>query len=100
MKNFKDFNIQPVNDHFIGDKLKISKVLNQEIVVHNYKINESKFEKPNNKNYLKMQVEFKGEKHVLFTGSKILTKMIEQIKAEDLPFSTTITKEGESFKFN
>ncbi len=100
MKKFKDFNIQPKRDHFIGDKIKMLKVLNQEIVVHNFKVNKSKFENSNSDKCLHIQIEVKGDKYVLFTGSKVLAETIEQVPEGDFPFVTTITKEGESFQFN
>lgn len=44
MKNFKDLNIQPsATQSFTGDKVKMHKVLNREIVVHDFKIEPSKF---------------------------------------------------------
>jgi hypothetical protein len=100
MKKFSDLNIKPKHDLFVGDKIKMLKVLNQEIIVHAYKIKESKFQKENFEKCLQIQIEFKGEKHVLFTGSKVLAETIQQVKQENLPFITTITKEGETFQFN
>jgi len=47
-----------------------------------------------------MQIELKGEKYVLFTGSKLLAETIQQIPEEAFPFKTVITKEGEAFQFN
>ena len=100
MKSFKDFGIKPKTNMFIGDKIKISKVLNQDIIIHKYKINKSKFENTNSGKCLQLQIELKGEKYVLFTGSKVLAETIQQVPQEELPFQTTITKEGEVFQFN
>lgn len=100
MINFSDLGIKPKNDLFVGDKIKMMKIINKEIIVHNYKINESKFENSNSGKCLNMQIEINGERHVLFTGSKVLTEMIQQVSKEDLPFRTTITREGETFQFN
>lgn len=100
MKKFSDFKIEPKRDHFVGDKIKMLKVLNQEIIVHGYRLNKSKYENTNSGKCLHIQIELKGEKHVLFTGSKILAETIEQVPKENFPFTTTITKEGESFQFN
>ena len=100
MKQFKDLGIKPRKSLFIGDKIKISKLLNQEIIVHNYKIDKSKFSESNSDICLKLQVELKSEKYVLFTGSKFLSETIQQIPEEALPFQTVITKEGEAFQFN
>lgn len=96
MKEFKDLGITPTVDHFIGEKIKISKVLNQRIVIERYEINDSKY---TNK-VLKLQIKYKDESRVIFTGSKVLMNIIEQINKEDFPFSTTIIKNGESLEFS
>jgi len=100
MKKFSDFGIKPTFNYFVGDKIKITKVLNQEIIIHQFKLKDSKFENSNSEKCLNIQIELKGEKYVLFTGSKILAETIQQVPEEDFPFETTITKEGESFQFN
>ena len=100
MNQFKDFNIKPKSNRFVGDKIKMLKVLNQEIIVHNYKLNDSKFKNSNSEKCLHIQIELKGEKFVLFTGSKVLAETIQQVPEENMPFVTTITKEGETFQFN
>lgn len=100
MRSFSDFNIKPKRGRFVGDKIKIMKVLNQALVVHDFKLDKSKFQNSNSDRCLCLQIEFKGEKHVLFTGSKVLAEMIQQVPRENLPFKTTITKEGETFQFN
>lgn len=100
MRSFSDFNIQTRSDRFIGDKIKMLKVLNQEIIVHNFKVDKSKFDNSSSDKCLSLQIEIKGDKYVLFTGSKILTETIQQIPKEELPFKTVISKEGETFQFN
>lgn len=96
MKEFKDLGITPTVDHFIGEKIKISKVLNQRIVIEKYEINDSKY---TNK-VLKLQIKYKDENRVIFTGSRVLMNLIEQTSKEDFPFSTTIIKNGESLEFS
>lgn len=100
MKKFSDFGIKAKSNRFVGDKIKMMKVLNQEIIVHAYRINKSKFENSSSDKCLHLQIEHKGEKHVLFTGSKILAETIQQVPEDSFPFATTITKEGETFQFN
>ncbi len=100
MNSFSDFNIKPKRGRFVEDKIKMMKVLNQGIIVHNFKIDESKFRNSNSRRCLSLQIEFNNQMHVLFTGSKVLTEMIEQVSEDDLPFKTVITKEGETFQFN
>lgn len=100
VKNFSDFKIRPKNDHFTGDKIKMLKILNQNIIVHGFRILPSKFENSNSETVMHMQLEFKDEKHILFTGSRILADMIGQVPEDGFPFKTKIIKEGESFVFN
>lgn len=99
MKSFKDLNVKPKEStSFKGDKIKISKVFNREIIVVDYKIKESKYEKSNN-NCLWLQIILNDNYHVLFTGSDYLIETIKQIKKEDLPFKTTIVEENERYEF-
>lgn len=99
MKNFKDFSIKPKIDFFVGDKIKILKVLNREIIVHGFKIDKSKFENSNSEFVMSLQIEYMNCKRVLFTGSKILAEMIKEVPEDGFPFKSTIIKEGESFVF-
>lgn len=97
MNNFKDLKIKPIAMSFVGEKVRINKVLNSEIVVCDYKIEDSK-KKPGTK-YLTLQIERKGDKEILFTGSNILMSTIEQVPKEKFPFSTTIIQEDQRYQF-
>lgn len=99
MKKFSELGIKPPTDHLVGDKIKISKILNREIVVLNYKVDDSKFQKNKSGKCLCLQIELDSEKRVVFTGSDVLIRMIQQVKKEDVPFCCTIVKEGEHFEF-
>lgn len=97
MKDFKDLNIQPSDTQsFTGDKVKMHKVLNREIVVHAFKIEPSKF---NTGKCLHIQISLNDTKHVVFTGSNFLMEMIEKIPKDAFPFKTTIIEDNERFKF-
>lgn len=98
MNSFKEFNIKPVSVSFVGDKVRINKILNTEIIVHDYKIKDSE-KKPGTK-YLTLQISRKNEKEVVFTGSKTLMDMIEQVPKEKFPFTTTIIQEDQMFQFD
>lgn len=97
MNSFKDFGIKPKTNSFIGDKIPVDRVLNTQITVHNFKIEESK-RKPGSK-YLTLQIEKTGIKHVIFTGSTILTDMISQVPSDRFPFTATIVKESGHLEF-
>lgn len=95
MKNFKDFGLKPNINAFKGEKIKIDRILNREIIVHAFEICPSKFEGQR----LSLQIEVSEELRVLFTGSKVLMDMIKRVPTTDFPFKTTIVKENEYFEF-
>ncbi|MBY0485667.1 MAG: hypothetical protein K2P85_00515, partial [Flavobacteriaceae bacterium] len=90
MTAFKDLGIKPKLNSFVGDKIKIDKVLNQEITVFAFKI--AKSIKKENTDYLTIQIEKGDTKFVIFTGSKILMQMIQEVPEDKFPFKTTIVK--------
>lgn len=98
MKQFKDFGIKPTLQSLVGEKIKIDRILNREITVYDYRLEDSKFGK-NNSKCLYMQIGVGEEKRVVFTGSKALIETIEQVPKNEFPFVTTITKENERFEF-
>jgi len=98
MKSFKDFNIKTTSKAFEGDKVKIDRILNKEITVEDYRIENSKYEKGNGK-CLHMQIVLDSSKRVVFTGSVNLMDIIQQIPSTDFPFKTTIIRENERFQF-
>lgn len=95
MKSFKDFEITIEQKSFVGDKIKIDKVLNREITVHEFKIVDSKF----GGKRLDMQIAIGEEKRVLWTASQALMEQIQKVPAEGFPFRTKIVKENERFEF-
>lgn len=96
MKRFSDFaaDCLPLD----GSKVKIDEVLNREIAVLGYKINESRYAKSNAPRCLKLHFELDGQRHVLFTGSTILCDQIERYK-DEIPFITTIKKIDKYYSF-
>lgn len=97
MKKFKDFNIKSKNDNFSGEKIKINKILDKEIIIENYKINASKIRIGTE--YLSIKIKFLEEDRVLFSGSKNLIEMIKQVNEKDFLFLATIIKQGERLEF-
>ena len=98
MDSFKDFDIKPDVLNFTGDKIKMDRIVNVEIEVHDYKIGPSTINEGTE--CLTLQIEKKGEKHIVFTGSKILIQMIKQVPENKFPFKTTITRDNEYYEFN
>lgn len=100
MNKFSQFNIKNTIKGFEGDKIKMSKVLNREIVVHHFKIEDSKvFKEKGTGKCLQLQISLNGNKHVIFTSSSGLIEVIKQVPENGFPFITTIIEENERFKF-
>lgn len=98
MKQFKELGIKVSFPGFTGDKIKIDRLLNREITVLDYKIGPSTA-KPGT-DYLTLQFELNGEKHVTFTSGTKLIDVIKQVDKADFPFKTIIVKENESLQFS
>ena len=102
MNQFSQFNIKIESQSFEGDKIKMSKILNREIVVHHYKLEDSKvksFQEKGSGKCLHLQISFDNRKHVVFTSANGLIEVIKQIPEDGFPFTTTIIEENERFKF-
>jgi hypothetical protein len=95
MNNFKDFNIKPKTESFVGDKRKMSKLLNLEITVHRYKIVPSKFDGSR----LDLQIELNGVKMVTWTASNYMVQMIKDVPENGFPFKTIIKEVDEHYEF-
>lgn len=98
MKNFGDLGIRPSQKMFIGDKIKINRLMNREIVVNCFEVRPSKYPEKG-KDALILQIEFEGESRIVFTGSKVLIDQVLQVGTDDFPFTTTIVKNGEHYEF-
>lgn len=98
-KKFSDFGIKPVLKGMVGDKIKIGKILNKEIEVVDFRIDDSKYGTGGSK-CLCIQIKLDGVDRIVFTGSKVLMETIEQIpKSTGFPFTTTIVEENERYEF-
>lgn len=100
MKSFKDFNIEAPVKGFEGEKIKISKILNREIVVHRFKIEDSKvFNKKGSGKCLHIEISINDKKHVVFTGANGLIETITQVPDDCFPFTTTIIEDNDRYLF-
>lgn len=97
MKNFKDLGISVITKGFTGDKIKLNKILNKQIIVHDFKVSDSKFE--NSGKCLNLQIEVDGEKRVVFTRGSVLIKMLELANKNDFPFKATIVRDNDNGPF-
>lgn len=96
MKKFSELGIKCEPTNLVGDKLNIKIVLQEEIKVHGYRIEDSKF---NTKKCLYMQISWKDKMYVVFTGSTVLIKNIMAVPEEEFPFETVIVQKNDCFLF-
>jgi len=99
MNKFQDFQITSSQKAFTGDKIKIDRLLNREIIVSDYKIEPSRYTDKGNGKCLHLQIVLNNTNHVLFTGSTGLMDQIEKVPRDKLPFKTTIVRENERMQF-
>lgn len=95
-RSFKEFNLKPQSRAFSGEKIGLQRILNAEITVLDCKV------VPSNKNAgdcLHMQIEYKGETWVVFTGASALIDVAQRFPEDAYPFTTTIEKRNERYEF-
>lgn len=98
MKTFKEMGIQVASRAFIGDKIKIERLLNRQIIIHHFKIADSN--KREGTKCLHLQVEIDGQMRVNFTSASALMEAIQKVPQENFPFTTTIVKDNDRFEFS
>jgi hypothetical protein len=101
MKKFSDFGIKPAIKNFVGDKIKIPKILNKEIVIHDFRIEDTKVEnfKKRAGKCLYLQISVGDTKHVVFTSSIGLIEAIQQVAVTDFPFTAIIIEDNDRYIF-
>jgi len=100
MKRFKELGIAAPAKGFVGDKIKIARILNKEVMVEAFKIEASKFPDKGSGQRLCLQLMVDGEKRILFTSSGFMMEMIKKVPAEHFPFLTTICEINEHYEFS
>ena len=99
MKKFSEFGIAPTINSLVGDKIKIERILNREITVTDFRIEDSKYGDAGSK-CLYIQFNMGGQQHVVFTGSKPLIETIQLVPKSSFPFVTTIIKVDQRYEFS
>jgi RNA-directed DNA polymerase len=81
-----------------GKKIGIQEVLNKEIIITDFRIMKSKYEK---ENYTQIQLKIPGndEDKVVFTGATVLADQLEKYK-DKIPFIATIVKPHKYYTFS
>lgn len=97
--NFSDFNITPTiaPGRFSGDKLQIDDIINREIEVLDFIIEDST--KKEGTMRLRLQFRLNEKIHIVFSGSKTMQDQIKKVAPEKIPFFTTIVKDSKHHKF-
>lgn len=97
MNNFKDFNIKPKVNSFVGEKIQVQKLFNLPVTVIAFKVEPSK--KKAGTQLLTLQIEKGGEKRIVFTGSTVLIDQIKRVSEDRFPFITTIKGDNDYYEF-
>lgn len=99
MKNFSDLGIAPKSRRFVGKKIEMSEIIDEDIVVHSFRIEPSQYPNKRSDMVTKMQIELDGRKRVTWTTSKYLTQMLEAVPEDAFPIQTKIIKDEKAFIF-
>jgi len=98
VRSFQDLNVQVETAGLEGTKVQMNEILNVFITIHGFKNEATKY---SNRNPIctHLQISIEGVKHVLFSGSKTIQKIMQALQPSDFPFTTTIRPDGKGIKF-
>jgi retron-type reverse transcriptase len=100
MKLFSELGIAVDSAPFSGEKIKINRIVNKEVEVIDFELNESKFQADKCRKCLKLQIRIEGELRVVFTGSNMLIQVIQKMNKTMLPFRVTIIENNGFYQFS
>lgn len=103
MNEFKNFNIKPSAKKLVGDRIDIDKIIGSEIIVEDFKLEDSKIQSYKSRGSTKclhLQFQFNGERRIIFTSASMLIEAMNQIPEDGLPFKTTILEKMKRFEFS
>ncbi len=98
-KKFSELGVKSKTKTFVGEKMRLAKVLNTEIIVHFYEIKPSKFPERGSDDCLYLQISIDGKKYVAFSIAKYLMQTLKEIPEDGFPFSTQIVNNNDSYEF-
>ena len=82
---------------FEGDKKKIDDILNQDILIIDFKVKDSKHHKDSQ--YTTIHFKIGDETFIVFSGSKVLADQLEKYK-DNIPFYAVIKKINKYYTFS
>lgn len=91
---FSDFAEE--NKLFEGDKKRIDEILNQEILILNFKIKDSK--QRQGTSYATIQFRQDDKNYIIFTGSEVIIDQLSKYK-DNMPFYAVIKKIDKYYTF-
>lgn len=99
IRKFSDFGIKPERKRFVGEKIKLAKILNTEIMIHWYQIMPSRYPERGSDTCLWMQISVDGTKRVAFSIAKVLMEEIQKVPVDHFPFTTKIINDNDIYEF-
>jgi len=97
MNRFSSLGIKPEVSSFAGEKIKMDRIVNTTIIVHDFRVDKSKVKEGTK--LLTLQIEREGIRNIIFSGSSVLLRMIEKVPKDKFPFSTIIKIEDKHYEF-
>lgn len=93
MLKFGDLNVQ-LDRRFVGQRIRVNSVLDEPIIVHDFDIRKSKVCKEEVKDLCAyIDLEYKGERRLIWGCYPYIIKQLEQIDKAILPFECTIVND-------
>jgi len=99
IKKFSDLGIKSTSTKFVGEKIRLAKILNTEITIHAYHIKPSKYPEKGSDNCLWLQISVDDKKYVAFSIAKLLMETIKKVPEDDFPFTTKIINDNDVYEF-
>lgn len=101
VKKFSDLSsgLKINQKRFIGEKIRLAKVLNTEIVIHDFEIKPSKYPDSGNDKCVYIQLSIEGKKYVAFSIAKVLMSTLSQLPENAFPFTTKIISNNDYYEF-
>lgn len=99
-KKFSELGVNIKVNKFVGEKIRLKNILNVEIVVHDFKIEPSKYPEKGSENCLHLQISMGGKKYVAFSIAKVLMETCQQLPKDAFPFTTKIINTNEVYEFS
>lgn len=100
IKSFKSLNVPLPSIGFEGTKIDIQDVIDRDIILHDFRIEDSKYPKVGKEKCLWLQIAIGEIKYVTFTPTLTLMRQITQIDKNQFPVTTKIIRAGKRLEFS